>query len=134
MQTVRKNSKKRQALLEALCSSHEHPTAEMLYNQLKPDFPELSLGTVYRNLHQMAQEGRLLELAGPVARFDATTNLHTHIFCRECGQVADVDLPYDSTLDRRAAEEGWAIDGHHLMFHGICPVCAGNNKKSQLEV
>jgi len=131
---VQRFSHQREEIYQAVCATKEHPSAQMVYDTLKPRMPKLSLGTVYRNLHQMAQEGRLLELAGPVARFDATTNLHTHIFCRECGQVADVDLPYDSTLDRRAAEEGWAIDGHHLMFHGICPVCAGNNKKSQLEV
>jgi len=125
---VQRFSHQREEIYQAVCATKEHPSAQMVYDTLKPRMPKLSLGTVYRNLHQMAQEGRLLELAGPVARFDATTNLHTHIFCRECGQVADVDLPYDSTLDRRAAEEGWAIDGHHLMFHGICPVCAGENK------
>ena len=57
MQAVRKNSKKRQALLDALCASHEHPTAEMLYNALKPMIPELSLGTVYRNLGVLVEEG-----------------------------------------------------------------------------
>ena len=57
MDTRRKNSRKRQAILEALCATREHPTAEMLYQQLKPDYPELSLGTVYRNLGVLAEEG-----------------------------------------------------------------------------
>ena len=57
METIRKNSRKRQAMLEALRATKEHPTAEMLYNMLKPEYPELSLGTIYRNLSVLVQEG-----------------------------------------------------------------------------
>jgi len=125
---VQRFSHQREQIYQAVCATKEHPSAQMVYDTLKPHMPKLSLGTVYRNLHQMAQEGRLMELNGPVARFDATTSLHTHILCVKCGRVADMDLPYDSMLDRKAAEEGWAIDGHYLMFHGICPACAGEHK------
>ena len=75
MDTRRKNSRKRQAILEALCATREHPTAEMLYQQLKPDYPELSLGTVYRNLGVLAEEGlavSVVRVAGQ-ERYDATT-------------------------------------------------------------
>ena len=58
METVRKKSRKREAMLAALRATTEHPTAEMLYNTLKPEYPELSLGTVYRNLSVLAEEGR----------------------------------------------------------------------------
>ena len=93
--------------------------------------PRLSLGTVYLNLHQMAQEGRLRELEGPVARFDAVLPSHTHIRCVRCGQVADLELPYDPALDREAAGDGWVITGHELVFNGICPAC-GAERPSEI--
>ncbi|MBQ4652385.1 MAG: transcriptional repressor, partial [Oscillospiraceae bacterium] len=63
MEVKRKNSKKRAAILDALASVTEHPTAEMLYNALKNDYPELSLGTVYRNLTVLADEGLVVRVA-----------------------------------------------------------------------
>ena len=125
---IQRFSHQREEIYQAVCATKEHPTAQMVYDTLKPRMPRLSLGTVYRNLHQMAEEGRLLELNGPVNRFDATVAPHTHIRCSSCGRVADLDLPYDMALDRAAGASGWAVADHHLMFHGICPVCAGENK------
>ena len=122
---VQRFSHQREQIYQAVCATKEHPSAQMVYDTLKPHMPKLSLGTVYRNLHQMAQEGRLMELDGPVTRFDATITPHTHIRCHVCGQVADLELPYDSTLDRSAEAGGWAVGGHNLMFHGICPDCTG---------
>ena len=95
METRRKNSKKRQAILEALCATREHPTAEMLYQQLKPTYPELSLGTVYRNLGVLVEEGlaaSVVRVAGQ-ERYDATTVPHAHFVCRACRRVMDMDLP-----------------------------------------
>ena len=116
-------SQQRERIYEAVRTSMEHPTAQMVYDALRPEMPRLSLGTVYRNLHQMAQEGRLRELEGPVARFDAVLPPHTHIRCVRCGQVADLAVPYDPALDREAGESGWAVNGHDLVFSGLCPAC-----------
>ena len=118
-------SQQRERIYEAVRTSMEHPSAQMVYDALRPEMPRLSLGTVYRNLHQMAQEGRLRELEGPVARFDAVLETHTHLRCACCGQVVDGVLPYDAALDRTAMAEGWTITGHSLTFTGICPACAG---------
>ena len=120
-------SHQREEIYQAVCATKEHPSAQMVYDTLKPHMPKLSLGTVYRNLHQMAQEGRLLELDGPVTRYDATIEPHTHIRCQRCERVADLDLPYDTALDRTAEAGGWNVSGHHLMFQGICPACAGKH-------
>ena len=116
-------SQQRERIYEAVRISMEHPTAQMVYDVLRPEMPRLSLGTVYRNLHQMAQEGRLRELEGPVARFDAVLPPHTHVRCVRCGQVADLAVPYDPALDREAGESGWAVNGHDLVFSGLCPAC-----------
>ena len=122
---VQRYSHQRERIYEMVCSTKEHPTAQMVYDALRTEMPRLSLGTVYRNLQQMAADGRLIELDGPVARFDATVAPHTHFRCSCCGQVADVDLPYDSALDRAVNNEGWNVSSHNLMFIGICPACAG---------
>ena len=118
-------SQQRERIYQAVRDSREHPTAQMIYDALRPELPKLSLGTVYRNLQQMAAEGRLTQLDGPVARFDAVLAPHTHLCCAHCGQVADGVLPYDAALDRTAMADGWTITGHSLTFTGICPACAG---------
>ena len=116
-------SQQRERIYQAVQMSDEHPSAQMVYDALRPELPRLSLGTVYRNLHQMAQEGRLRELEGSVTRFDAVLSAHTHIRCVRCGQVADLALPYDLSLDQEAVGNGWAVTGHELVFNGLCPAC-----------
>ena len=125
---VRRHSEQRDQIYQAVCASWEHPTAQMVYDELRPRMPKLSRGTVYRNLQQMARDGRLIEIDGPVARFDATVSPHTHLRCQGCGRVLDVDLPYDDALDRAFHMNGWNVTGHSLIFTGICPACAGENK------
>ncbi|MDD3347694.1 transcriptional repressor [Oscillibacter sp.] len=117
-------SRQREEIYQAVRGSGEHPSAQMVYDTLKPEMPRLSLGTVYRNLHQMAQEGRLTELDGPPNRFDAALHPHPHICCECCGRVADVEIAYDPALDRKAKTGSWTIKGHTLVFRGICPACA----------
>ena len=129
---IQRYSFQREKIYECVCGTTEHPTAQMVYDWLRAELPKLSLGTVYRNLHQMAEEGRLLELDGPVARFDAQLHPHTHARCAVCGCVADVELPYDAALDRAVEREGWNVSGHSLIFMGICPACAGNDKNDEI--
>lgn len=122
-------SHQRERIYQAVRDSGEHPTAEMVYQSLKPEMPRLSLGTVYRNLHQMAQEGRLTEIQGAVVRFDGCTVPHTHLRCLRCGGVFDLkEIPYDRTLDVLAARQGVRILGHALLFTGICSACADKEK------
>ena len=132
MERATRYSKKREAILTAIRSSDAHPSAEWIYNTLKSTHPDLSLGTVYRNLQQMAREGRLTELDGPVTRFDAVTRPHTHFRCRACGAVLDLEtVPYDERLDRLAAAQGCVVTGHTLIFTGHCPRCAGQDGRHE---
>ena len=89
MEVKRKNSKKRAAILDALASVTEHPTAEMLYNALKNDYPELSLGTVYRNLTLFKNQGKAVSIGtvNGVERFDGNTAPHVHFICNGCSAV-----------------------------------------------
>ena len=127
MEQKRKNSKKRTAILHALSSTREHPTAEMLYAALKPEIPELSLGTVYRNLSVLVEDGlvsRVAHVAGQ-DRYDAFTHPHAHFVCKNCGSVIDVDFPegFFPMLSYVSEETGGIAESCSLSFNGICMCC-----------
>ena len=101
---------------------------------LLPDNPNLSRGTVYRNLKLLAEEGKLKLLHFPVERYDAQTMEHPHFYCTQCNCVSDLELQYDGQLDQRAeAECGVAVEWHDLVFYGTCQTCMRNGKKSNEE-
>ena len=133
MEVKRKNSKKRTAILEALSSVKEHPTAEMLYTALKPEIPELSLGTVYRNLSVLAEDGLVANVAHVAGqeRYDARTEPHAHFVCRKCGRVIDVDIPdmIQPMCAQVSEETGCIADSYMLSFNGICKQCKNNTEQ-----
>lgn len=118
-------SRQREFIYQAVAGSKEHPTAEMVYQWLKPANPNLSLGTVYRNLNLLAEEGVLVRMPFPVERYDACTEPHNHMRCEGCGRVIDLDLPYDAALDAAAgdSEPEVAICRHEVIFYGLCGQC-----------
>lgn len=117
-------SRQRELIYETLKGTNQHPTAEMVYQWLKPSNPNLSLGTVYRNLNLLADEGSVTRMAFPVERYDANTMPHPHFRCGACGGVYDMDLPYDSALDEQALlTSGHDVQGHEVIFHGTCVNC-----------
>ena len=127
MATLRRYSRQRERIYQAVHASREHPSAQMVYDLLREELPRLSLGTGYRNLHQMAQEGMLQELKGPTARFDACLAPHAHIRCTCCGRVMDLSALEEPAPVRSAAEAGWQVERYSLMLEGICPACAGKD-------
>lgn len=110
-------------IYNALLATVEHPTAEILYARLKSDNPELSLGTVYRNLNLLVDEGMAIKMDFASARYDATVKPHPHFICSKCGCVLDVVLDYDISLDEAAERLGYKVTEHQLLFCGICPNC-----------
>ena len=125
---IQRYSRQRERIYQALQEGRCHPTAEMIYDKLKPSMPRLSLGTVYRNLQQMAEEGYIRRLEWPTARFDVEVQPHSHLHCCRCGQVIDLPVPYDEALDRAAEQCGCQVKRHELMFEGICPTCMGKDR------
>lgn len=120
---VRKHSKKRNAIYDCVCSTNTHPTADWVYAQLKPSIPDLSLGTVYRNLSMFKQEGRLVSVGtvNGMERFDANTCPHSHFVCSHCSAVIDVDVPIpDDLIDQ---VQCGSVSRCELTFHGICKAC-----------
>jgi Fur family ferric uptake transcriptional regulator len=116
----------RQVILEELTKVKTHPTASELYDMVRKRLPRIGLGTVYRNLELMAENGLILkiEVGGTQKRFDATTEDHYHIRCSLCGRVDDIDVPVMEELATQAANSSaYLILGHHVEFTGICSAC-----------
>ncbi len=132
--TAQRYSRQRELIYQAVRSSKDHPTAEMVFQQLKPGNPHLSLGTVYRNLNLLSEEGRLCRMPFPVERYDPCVEPHSHLRCEKCGKVVDLELPYDQSVDRRAAallpEAG--ILRHDLIFYGVCSGCRAASEDQAL--
>ncbi len=134
MGPAKRYSKKREAILEVIRSTDIHPSADWVYQQIKPRYPDLSLGTVYRNLTAFRQEG-IISSIGVVngqERFDGEVRAHTHFICQACGKVEDFhSLSMDVDLSDRAAEEyGVRVDRCRLAFEGVCKDCLKAEKKS----
>lgn len=126
LQVQYKNSKQRDRILKLLCSTDSHPTAEWVYGRLKPENPSLSLGTVYRNLRILLEQGKILRLENGSSfdRYDANIHPHYHFTCKQCNQVIDIQIPINKQLDMEAATTtGFQIDGHRIDFTGICTKC-----------
>lgn len=116
----------RQIILEELSKVKTHPTANEVYDMVRKRLPRIGLGTVYRNLDLMAENGLILklEVGGTQKRFDATTALHYHIRCSECGRVDDIDVDVLHQIEQAAADAtDYQILGHHIEFTGICTRC-----------
>jgi Fur family peroxide stress response transcriptional regulator len=121
-----KNSRQRFALLNLLKSTKSHPTAAWLYDRLKGEFPNLSHGTVYRNLSILSDQGlvHILHSGSTFDRFDADTTTHYHVTCETCGQVEDIAIEPETKQESEAEKvSGYRISSHRLDFFGICPDC-----------
>ncbi len=128
MERTTRYSKKREAILSALRGTKSHPSAEWVYQTLKPTHPDLSLGTVYRNLALFRQQG-VIQSVGVVngqERFDADTSLHHHFVCERCSSVLDLDFrqEQEDSWDQAVSEQyGFKTLRHELIFYGICKTC-----------
>ena len=122
-----KYSRQREAIKEFLMTRKDHPTADVVYMNVRQEFPNISLGTVYRNLTLLSDMGELLRLrvGDGVDHFDATTTPHYHFICQDCGSVSDLDLSDMQTINEIAGKNfGGRIDGHVTYFYGACEHCA----------
>ena len=104
----------------------DSPTADVIYSNLKQQDPNLSLGTVYRNLTLLSDMGEILRLrvGDGVDHFDADTSEHYHFVCTECGSVIDLDMDsIDSIMEAAGERFDGRIRGHVTYFYGTCPAC-----------
>ena len=134
METTSKNFKKRNAILAYLQHTNEHPSAETIFSDLKAQIPDLSMGTVYRNLNLFKQQGLAISVAtvSGVERFDGNTEPHVHFICTGCDAVLDLEEMQVPEALREAAAAccGGRVDACQLSFTGLCRECLNNQKKS----
>ncbi|MCL1805038.1 MAG: transcriptional repressor [Clostridiales bacterium] len=119
-------TKQKTAILEILRSVESHPTAEWIYQEARKKIPGLSLGTVYRNLNQLRDNGEIseLEFGSHQSRFDGNRDNHYHFCCTECGKVYDIHMPLIKSIENRArAASSFTVTGHRLEFFGVCNDC-----------
>lgn len=124
-------SKQRELIYDTLMQSREHPSAEMIYQSLKSGFPSLSLGTVYRNLNLLVEEGRAIRIPSTVNHYDGDIREHPHLFCTACETLYDLSLPVDHGLDAAVETLGHRVSRHELIFTGMCAHCL-SKKETQI--
>ncbi|MFR5833705.1 MAG: Fur family transcriptional regulator [Acutalibacteraceae bacterium] len=127
MQEVSKRNTRQKATIErVVLDACDHPTAETIFARVREELPAVSLGTVYRVLKGLMDEGKVREISVPNApsRFDKTTRCHAHFVCTECGTVQDVEACENEFLKRTAQNHGeLQIEEAEIIFKGLCPVC-----------
>ena len=123
---VLKYSRQRESIKEYLNSSCEHPTADTVYMSVRQEYPNISLGTVYRNLNLLADLGEAIKITTPNGgvHFDGRTEPHYHFHCNQCGNVIDLNLEELDCINEAAGKnfEG-VIESHTMMFYGTCKDC-----------
>ena len=123
---LRRNTPQRKVVLDELCHMKSHPTAAELYAVVRQRLPRISLGTIYRNLEVLHEDGMIhkMEFAGAESRYDGNINQHYHVRCTECGRIEDI-FPLDpgQTPAQPVELAGFVVTGHRLEYFGICPEC-----------
>lgn len=124
----------REIILKELQDSHQHLSADELYERVKKIMPRISLATVYRNLETLSEAGIIgkLEISGRQKRFDFDIHPHDHIYCLQCHRVDNID--FDRNLVNPAevaSDKGYRITGYRVEFKGICSACRRNQKKRE---
>jgi len=124
--------KHKEVILRVLKSTSSHPNADWVYEQVRKEIPNISLGTVYRNLRELKDSGDILELnlASNQSHFNGNTQNHYHFRCEKCGRIFDLDEPVDKTIEDRVAKKtGFKVTFHRLELYGLCHDCQMISKK-----
>ena len=123
---MRRGTKQREAVLRVLRNTWSHPTVDQIYDEVRKNIPNISKGTVYRNLQVLQEDSAVTELRlnGTISRYEVKQKSHYHFRCEQCGRVSDIDMPVDRELDQQVAKRtGLKISYHQLEFRGLCKDC-----------
>ena len=121
-----KYQRQREEILKNLQSRRDHPTSEMIYESVRKTQPNISLGTVYRNLSLLAENGQILKISTGLGadRFDGFTEPHNHFICRCCGKVYDMEYVSSAEILEKASKSfGGVIEDCEIQFFGTCEPC-----------
>jgi len=125
-QSTLRMTRQRRAILEAVRAARVHPTADEVYAKVRGALPRVSLGTVYRNLEELARRGLIskIEVGGTQRRYDGETVEHCHVRCLTCGHVEDAEVD-GVDLQKAGASRipGYVVVGCAVEVMGYCPRC-----------
>lgn len=129
-----KYSRQRESIKHYLATTNDHPTADTVYMHVRKEFPNISLGTVYRNLKLLTDIGEAVKITTPDGgdRFDGCVQPHNHFFCTSCGKVLDLNLDMENinTINQAAAENfSGVIESSNTIFYGKCGDCIKESQK-----
>lgn len=131
-----RRSVKRDAMLDLLRTTNCHPSADWVFQQLRPMFPDLSLGTVYRNLNQLCEHG-LIKRVGTVngqERYDGDVSPHAHFVCTRCGSIIDLPLnpPTQGYVEECSKQFGFEAESYEVHVKGLCQACKKINTVKEI--
>lgn len=121
----------RQAIIRYLITSHSHPTADEIYHALSPDFPNISVATIYNNLRVFKSIGIVKELTygDASSRFDFNTHNHYHVICEKCGKIVDFHYPQLDEVEQLAQHiTEFDVTHHRMEIYGLCKECKGKEE------
>jgi Fur family transcriptional regulator, peroxide stress response regulator len=121
-------SKQRALILEIIKNTDSHPNADWIYNQAKDDMPNISLGTIYRNLSQLEESNQITSLHDQTQlRYDANLAPHDHFYCRNCGHIIDLLALNQETRELISQHVHLDFDSYSLELKGLCENCKDND-------
>lgn len=123
---ITKYSRQREAIKEYLMQTKEHPTADAIYMSIRESQPNISLGTVYRNLNLLVETGEVLKINGMDGsdHFDYNTSRHYHFLCTRCHKILDLEMEsLDQIMDIANKDFKGKVEGHVTYFFGSCQEC-----------
>lgn len=117
-------SRQRETILQVVQSTLVHPNADWIYNETRKLIPNISLGTVYRNLNQLVESGRIIKLKDEaMVRYDGNVGQHDHFRCSVCGKWYDVEIIDQSIIQSFAEKHDFRIESFNLELGGTCKTC-----------
>ena len=134
MDIQRRNSKQRNKMRELLCGRTDHPDAQTVYEEIRTFFPNISLGTVYRNLMLLADDSELqcINVGDGKVHFDPNVKPHAHFYCNRCHRVYDFNTAEEmnAVLLKQQLSFGGKIDECSISFKGTCVSCLAQDNQS----
>lgn len=126
-----RETKQRRIVFETIKNTYSHPTADWIFEQVRDTLPKVSLGTVYRNLGVLKDEGLVREIYGSDRRahYDADTSPHAHFICSSCDQI--IDVRGVKSIDWQTLKDlvGCDVTEQNVIFSGRCAHCRQQGAK-----
>lgn len=127
---MKKYSKQREEIKKTVMANRIHPTADEVYTIVRKENPQISLGTVYRNLNALSESGVIqkISVGDGYDRFDGDVSQHYHVLCTECGKIFDARIEIAQDLNWEIlAQTGVEVSSQNFVFKGICNDCRTKN-------